>query len=194
MASVIHRLRILFWTCFYHSLGRFVFARLGRGATFEGWIDIPQSGGVVRIGRNARVCRGVEITVTPGAQLDIGDGAFIGRGVILSAHRRITIGPGTLLAEYVSVHDNNHLTDDHSRDISEQGFSAQSLDIGANCWIGAHAVFVKGSGLGQRCTVGAGAVVTRIFRDGIVVVGVPAREIARSPDTAGRPSVQIESS
>jgi len=176
MFYLFHRLRTLFWSAFYHSIGRSVFAELGKGARFEGWIEIPQRGGAIRIGRNARICRGVEFSVGRGAELEIGDGVFLGRGVVLSAHRRIAIGPRSLLAEYVCLHDNDHVTTDSEAPIGERGFSAEPLEIGADCWIGAHVVVVKGAALGNRCIVGAGGVVTHTIRDGALAVGVPARE------------------
>jgi acetyltransferase-like isoleucine patch superfamily enzyme len=177
MAPLVHRFRTLLWTAFYHSIGRLVFTEIGRGARFEGWVDVPQAGGSIRIGRGVRICRGVELTVGRGAELRIGDRAFIGRGVVLSAHVRIEIGAGTLIGEYVCIHDNDHVTADPSLDIADQGFSAEPLRIGAHCWLGAHCVVVKGAGLGARCVAGAGAVVTRKIPDGAVVLGVPARPV-----------------
>lgn len=176
MSYVFHRLRTIAWSVFYHSIGRWMFAELGKGSRFEGWIDIPQRGGTIRIGRNVRICRFVEFSVGRGADLEIGDGAFVGRGVVLSAQRRIRIGAHSLLAEYVCLHDNDHVWADPVAAVGDQGFTAESLEIGADCWLGAHCVMVKGSGLGNRCIVGAGAVVTRRIADGTFAVGVPARE------------------
>jgi acetyltransferase-like isoleucine patch superfamily enzyme len=102
---------------------------------------------------------------------------FIGRGVVLISHVRIEKGAGTLIGEYVCIHDNDHVTADPSRDIADQGFSAEPLRIGDHCWLGAHSVVVKGAGLGARCVAGAGAVVTRKIPDGAVVLGVPARPV-----------------
>jgi acetyltransferase-like isoleucine patch superfamily enzyme len=47
--------------------------------------------------------------------------------------------------------------------------------IGDCCFLGSHAVVVKGVTIGDRCVVGAGAVVTRDVPDLTIVTGVPAR-------------------
>ncbi len=49
-----------------------------------------------------------------------------------------------------------------------------------NCWIGANAVILPSVHLGQHTVVGAGAIVTKSFPDGYVVIaGNPAKIIRR---------------
>jgi acetyltransferase-like isoleucine patch superfamily enzyme len=176
---LVHRLRTWLWTAFYRAFGRLAFERVGPGCRFEGWVDIPQAGGRIRIGAGARIGRHVELTVLRGAELEIGERAFIGRGVVLSAHRRVVIGPGTLIAEYVSIHDNDHRTRDRGMAPARGGFAAEPVEIGAHCWVGAHATLVKGAALGAGCTIGAGSVVTGRIAEGALAAGAPAREIRR---------------
>jgi acetyltransferase-like isoleucine patch superfamily enzyme len=97
--------------------------------------------------------------------------------VVISAHRRVTIGNHTMLAEYVCIHDNDHRLDKSNIPVAERGYVADPLEIGANCWIGAQAVLVRGGGLGENCVLGAGAVLTRILPAGSTAVGVPAKLI-----------------
>lgn len=177
MGFIIHRLRTLLWTCFYRSFWFLFFSKLGRGCTFQGWIDIPQRGGSIFIGDKVCVSRFVEFTVTRGAKLQIEDGTFIGRGAVISAHNCISIEDNVLLAEYVSIHDNNHQLDNPDIPVNRQGFVSAELIIGAGSWIGAQATLVKGCGLGRRCVVGAGAVVTKSFPDSQTIVGIPARAL-----------------
>jgi acetyltransferase-like isoleucine patch superfamily enzyme len=181
MGACVHRIRTLFWTAFYRVLGRCFFERLGRGVRFEGWIDIPQRGGRIVIGDGVHIARGVEFSVTRGAELSIGDRVFIGRGVVISSHQRVCIQDDVLVAEYVCLHDNNHKTADRSQPVAAQGFESEQLVIGRGSWIGARAVLVKGAQLGERCVVGAGAVVTRAFLiEGQTLLGVPARSKSAS--------------
>jgi acetyltransferase-like isoleucine patch superfamily enzyme len=175
LGFVQNRLRTLFWSLFYKTIGRCVFSKLGQGVAFEGWIDIPQRGGRIVLGDGAHICRMVEFSLPQGGELTIGDGAFIGRGVVVSAHSRVEIGANTMIGEYVSIHDNNHGTSDPDQPIARQGFSTEPIRIGRNCWIGAHAVLVKGCSLEAACTVGAGAVVTKRFPAGTTVVGMPGK-------------------
>jgi acetyltransferase-like isoleucine patch superfamily enzyme len=114
--------------------------------------------------------------------LVLGDGVFVGRGVVVSAHRKVSIGKDTMLGEFVSIHDNDHRLDKPDLPISQQGFMAEPLEIGASCWIGAKAVLVRGSGMEERCVLGAGAVLTARLAAGTRAVGVPARPLAgRTP-------------
>lgn len=54
--------------------------------------------------------------------------------------------------------------------------------IGDNAFIGAHAIILPGVTIGNRCIVGAGAVVTKSFPDGSIIGGNPARLIGNSDD------------
>src|SRR5271156_6620695 len=94
---VFNRISTWVWTAFYHAAGPVIFAKLGPGAKFQGWIDIPQRKGRISIGRNVHICRFVEFSVTNHAELIIEDGSFIGRGTVISAHRRVRIGANVLV-------------------------------------------------------------------------------------------------
>jgi acetyltransferase-like isoleucine patch superfamily enzyme len=173
---LLTRARWLFWTGFYRLLGRFVLGRMGEGCWFEGWVDVPAMGGEIRLGRRVRLCRNVELTAIRGARVVVGDGAFIGRGVVVSAHAEVEIGARTLVAEYACIHDNDHAVES-LRDGAMPAFVSTPLRVGNDCWIGAHAVLVRSSGMGDRCVLGAGAVLTSILAPGTTAAGVPARAI-----------------
>lgn len=51
------------------------------------------------------------------------------------------------------------------------------IKIGDCCFLGVHAVVLKGVTIGNHCLVGAGAVVTKDVADYSIVAGVPARRI-----------------
>ena len=174
-----HKLGCAFWTLFYRTLGRGAFDRFGKGVRFEGWIDVPQKGGSIIIGNQAYICRFVEFSVPAGGKLSVGDKVFIGRGVVISAHKRVAIGNQTMLGEYVSIHDNDHRMDRSELPVAKRGYVSDVLEIGPNCWIGAKAVLVRGSGMQENCVLGAGAVLTRHLSQGTVAAGVPARPITQ---------------
>ena len=54
------------------------------------------------------------------------------------------------------------------------------VSIGDHCFIGSHAVILKGVTIGNACVVGAGAVVTSDVPSNTIVAGVPARRIGRT--------------
>ena len=106
----------------------------------------------------------------PGAELVVGDDVFLNRGVTVHASRSITIGPHTRLADHAAVHD----TDFHPL---EEGAATRvaPVVIGANVWIGRHAIVMPGVTIGDHAVVAAGAVVTRDVEARTVVAGNPAR-------------------
>jgi acetyltransferase-like isoleucine patch superfamily enzyme len=104
----------------------------------------------------------------------VGQGVYIGSYCVLGSCR---IGDRTQIASQVQVLSGRR---QHPRDASGQIGSAtegefQTIDIGADCWIGASAVVMASVGAGS--TVGAGAVVVSPVDAGVVAVGNPARMI-----------------
>lgn len=132
------------------------------------------------IGDQAYICRFVEFSVPAGGELLVGDNVFVGRGVVISAHRKVAIGNHSMLGEYVSIHDNDHRMGAGDVPIAERGYVSDMLEIGSNCWVGARAVLVRGSGMQENSVLGAGAVLTQHLAAGVVAVGVPAEPINRA--------------
>lgn len=144
---------------------------------------MSQLGGTLSVGRGVFFCRNVELTVARDARLTIGDNVFVGRGVVISAHDAVYIGRDTLIAEYVSIHDNDHVFKEIGKPIHEQGFVAEPCSIGDGCWIGAGSKILKGAGIGNNSVLGAGSVLTKQLISNVVAVGVPAKVIkSRSPE------------
>jgi maltose O-acetyltransferase len=56
---------------------------------------------------------------------------------------------------------------------------AKPVSIGNDCWVGGSAIISPGVTIGDRCIVGAGAVVTKDIPDDTIVVGNPAKPIAK---------------
>ncbi|HEX5184736.1 MAG TPA: acyltransferase [Allosphingosinicella sp.] len=137
--------------------------------------------------------RGVRILVTDGARLsigpdgflgggvaivarfgtiDIGPRAFCGQGTIIAAQERISIGSDVLIAEYVTIRDQDH-------DVLRKGeeFRTAPIVIGDRVWIGAKATITRGVSIGDGAVIGANAVVTRDVPANSVAAGVPAKVI-----------------
>lgn len=118
-------------------------------------------------------------TVSPEAELIIGDDVGISGGSICSAYR-VTIGAGTMLGANVTIAD----TDFHPLDSEWRRYEPvpaarpeDAVVIGRNVFIGTGAVILKGTRLGDHCVVGAGAIVKGSFEPGSVVAGNPAKAI-----------------
>ena len=113
---------------------------------------------------------------TIGGSLTVGDFAFIGRGCEIDVAESVTIGAHTLLAPNVFITDHTHNHAKAQR-LDQQGSRVTPVVIGADAWIGAHAVVLAGVTIGDGAIVGAGAVVTKDVPPYAIVAGVPARVI-----------------
>ena len=111
---------------------------------------------------------------TIGGSLTVGDFAFIGRGCEIDVAESVTIGAHTLLAPNVFITDHTHNHAKAQR-LDQQGSRVTPVVIGADAWIGAHAVVLAGVTIGDGAIVGAGAVVTKDVPPYAIVAGVPAR-------------------
>ena len=113
-------------------------------------------------------------------EITIGDDVFIGHGCTLSAARRIRIGARCLVSAGVRIHDNDGHPLDPERRRAGRPIApedAAPVELGANVWIGACAIILKGVTVGENSVVGAGAVVAQDVPPNTVVAGNPARAV-----------------
>jgi acetyltransferase-like isoleucine patch superfamily enzyme len=110
--------------------------------------------------------------------------AVLGRGVYIGAYcilGRCSIGDRTQIASQVQILSGRR---QHQRDDSGQiGGAAEgefeTIEIGADCWIGASSIIM--AAIGSGTTIGAGSVVVRPMAAQVVAVGNPARVIKEAP-------------
>lgn len=116
-------------------------------------------------------------TLNPDASLLLGRGVGLS-GVAVCAGRSVTIGEGTIVGSGAMIFDNDfHASDPELGWIDDTLNSARPVEIGNRCFIGARAIILKGTRLGDGCVVGAGAVVSGEVPAGAVVGGNPARPL-----------------
>lgn len=114
-----------------------------------------------------------------GEKLRLGARVSINAFVHIWAQGGLTIGDDTLIASHVAI---TTLTHEPSAKSFRETLVLKPIAIGANVWIGTHAVILPGVTIGDHAIIGAGAVVTRDVPPGTTVVGVPARP--HSPSSA----------
>lgn len=124
--------------------------------------------GRVDIDRNALI-------VVKYGLLEIGSNAYIGVGSLICAREKIIIGESALIAEYVSIRDQDHALT--SQPYHKAGFVTAPITIGNNVWIGAKATITKGVTIGDNAVIGANSVVTKDIPANAVAAGVPAKVI-----------------
>lgn len=87
----------------------------------------------------------------------------------------IIIGSNVLIGPNVQIYTATHPGDYINR---RTGFeSGKQIKIGNDCWIGGSAIILPGVTIGDRCIIGAGAVVTKNIPDDATVVGNPAKPV-----------------
>jgi acetyltransferase-like isoleucine patch superfamily enzyme len=130
----------------------------------------------VSIGRNSIIeCTGVISEIGEG--LEIGDNVGISANAFIAVRGKVRIGENTIFGPGISIHAENHISDDLNKPIRNQGSDRKGITIGNNCWIGAKAIILDGVTIGNGCIVAAGAVVNKDVPDNAVVGGIPARII-----------------
>jgi len=110
-----------------------------------------------------------------GEGITIGNNSAFGKFTEFGAAGGIQIGSDVIAGSYISFHSENHVFQDPSRLIRDQGVTSKGILIGNNVWIGAKVTFLDGSKIGNNCVIAAGAVVNGEFPDNTVIGGVPAK-------------------
>ena len=108
-----------------------------------------------------------------------GNNCGLGTDCFYGAAGGIEIGNDVIVGNFVSIHSENHNYSNPEIPIRLQGVNHKGIKIGSNCWIGAKATILDGSIIGDGCIVAAGAVVTGVFPDNVIIGGVPAKVIKR---------------
>jgi acyl-[acyl carrier protein]--UDP-N-acetylglucosamine O-acyltransferase len=126
-------------------------------------------------------------TMTPGARLVIGDRAGMS-GAVICAAVSVDIGAGTLLGSEVMIVDTDfhNIRPEWRRDSAHDHDDAKPVKIGANVFLGARAIVMKGVEIGANSVIGAGSIVVKSIPANVIAAGNPCRAI-RDLSTVGRP-------
>jgi acetyltransferase-like isoleucine patch superfamily enzyme len=169
--------------------GRRIVAHAHLGAALQ--TAIPSSVvilGCAQVYGTGRITLGEHLLLYPDLYLEtqedgsitIGDGVVISTGTHLVSMASITIGAGSMIGEYASIRDANHIRIEGAP-LRESGHRARPIVIGTEVWIGRGVTVLQGVTIGDGATIGANAVVTRDVPAGVTVGGVPARPLSSSP-------------
>lgn len=136
----------------------------------------------IDIGENTLVMHGSILHVynfrnLPHAYIRVGRDSLIGEYNVLRGQGGITIGDRVYTSPFVQLLAVNHVYDDPSRPMVEQGITAEGIHIEDDVWVGSGAIITDGVRVGKGAVIAAGAVVTKDVPAHTVVGGVPARVI-----------------
>jgi acetyltransferase-like isoleucine patch superfamily enzyme len=156
--------------------------RLGRNVYLDHGVYLHACPQGITVGDNSFVMHGAILHVynfrdLPHAFIRIGSNSLIGELNVLRGQGGITIGDRVYTAPLVQMLAVNHVYQDPTRPMVEQGITAEGIVIEDDVWIGAGAIVTDGVRIGKGAVVAAGAVVTKDVPPHTVVGGVPARVI-----------------
>ena len=108
----------------------------------------------------------------------IGEGTWIGAFTLIDGSGGLVIGRGCDISSGAHIYTHSSVR----RCVSGRAYAAVDrapTTLGDHVFVGANAVINSGVTIGDGAVVGAGAVVTSDVPEFTVVVGVPARPVAR---------------
>jgi acetyltransferase-like isoleucine patch superfamily enzyme len=128
----------------------------------------------VRVGRDTGIYNGTFFDLGPDGEVTIGDYCTL-VGAIIATNRRVTIGDYCFLAHEVVLADDTFATPAHGT----PGDRQPGITLADNCWVGARAVLLAGTRIGEGSVVGAAAVVRQEVPPFTIVAGNPARVVGQ---------------
>lgn len=100
--------------------------------------------------------KNVHFTAVAGGQLDIGQNVFFNRNCIVICRKKISIGNNCNFGPNVVLYDHDHKFNHLGR---QGGYNTGEIIIEKNCWIGASAIILRNTHIGEGCVIGAGTIV-----------------------------------
>jgi acetyltransferase-like isoleucine patch superfamily enzyme len=147
---------------------------IARDACIESGVIIKAvDGGRVVIENGVHISSGAMIVAKKGNVI-ISKNTFIGRGSIIVSRKSVTLGESCLIAERVSIRDQNHGTHKSAIPFAEQEFTTRDVNLGNNVWVGAGCVILPGATIESNSVVAANAAVTNDVKSWTIAGGVPA--------------------
>ncbi len=170
--------------------------RLGRGVYLDEGTYLHACPQGISIGESTMVMHGSILHVynfrnLPHAFIRIGQDSLIGELNVLRGQGGITIGDRVYTAPQVQILAVNHVYDDPSRPIIDQGITAEGIVVEDDVWIGAGAIITDGVRIGCGSVIAAGAVVTSDIPPHTVAGGVPARVLKHIDAATALPAREV---
>jgi acetyltransferase-like isoleucine patch superfamily enzyme len=168
------KLRYLFWKAVLKINGGSV------GKNVKIYEDVKlalRRGCPIDIGNNVSIEKGVVISTSEKGRIFIGNNVYLGEYSVLTSNEEIEIGDNVLISPHNDIVDFNHIYQDPTKPVNEQGVIAKKITIEEDVWIGSGCKILMGVTIGKGAVVGAGSIVTKDVSPCHVVVGNPAKTI-----------------
>ncbi|MBI1879793.1 MAG: acyltransferase [Chloroflexi bacterium] len=156
--------------------------KLGKGVYLDQGVYLHALPGGITIGDSTFVMHHSMLHVfnfrnLPQAGITIGRNCFIGEFNVMRGQGGIHIGNDVYTGPMVQIVAVNHVYQDPTRPIREQGITAHGIVIEDDVWIGAGATIMDGVTIGRGSIIGAGSVVNKDIPPYSIAVGTPAKPI-----------------
>ncbi|UTI62725.1 acyltransferase [Paraconexibacter antarcticus] len=149
---------------------------LGDGVTLQDGVRLQPWGGRIEVQAGAQVRDRCELKST--GDLRLGARCVLSRTATLHCHERIHIGARCAIAERTTIIDSDHGFDGSDTFVLEQPVRSAPITVGENVFVGTNVVILRGTTVGDRAVVAAGAVLNGgDFPAAHIVAGVPARTL-----------------
>ena len=150
---------------------------IGDRATFRAGVRVQMRGGAVRLGDDTRI-RDYSLLEASGGEIVLGDSVQFGAQVCLHATERITLGDHVTVGERTSFFDSDHRHNGSDEPVVDQPVKVTPITIGANTFIGANSLVLRGATTGPNCMF-AGASVVRggDYEGGFLYAGSPPQAV-----------------
>lgn len=153
--------------------------RIGDGVVIDDGAVLDAKGETndgIRIGNNVYIGRRT-IVYCKNGDIEIEDNVSLSSQCQVFSSNRLVIRHDTVIGSYSYLLSGGSYDAADPRPFSQQEGTASKgpLEIGPDAWLAAHVTVVDGASIGERCVIGAGAVVTHPVPDHSLAVGIPAR-------------------
>lgn len=119
-------------------------------------IEVSKAGSL-HFGKGFRTRGRCMFNVQDGGVLSFGNDVFMNSGCQFNCRSRIEVGDGCEFGPNVLVYDHDH--DFRGGVLKDGNFLCSDVRIGRNCWIGAGCIILRGTTVGDCCTVAAGSII-----------------------------------
>ncbi len=128
-----------------------------------------RSKGQMILSKNVTIQKGASLSALNGGRIKLEENVSIGECNYIICHKSIHIGKNTILGPNVMIYDHDHVFSS-SHGVNRRIYKTDEIEIGEDCWIGANAIILKGTKIGNRCIVGAGCVLKGVYQDESLII------------------------
>jgi len=130
--------------------------------------------GAISIGENT-IIQPFALIHSAGGAITIGRNCSINSFAALYGHGGLIVGDNVRIAAHSSIFPGNHVFEDATIPIVEQGVLMKGIRIEDDVWIGAVVIVLDGVTIKKGCVIAAGSVVSKTTEDYGIYMGTPAK-------------------